>query len=167
MKKESLVKDIGTTFEALLKELSKFNEDTFNEVPSKGAWTVGQTTEHIIICGSGIPDSRTSRASRPFDEKEEAIKELFLDFDQQFKAGALLEPQSPSHKKNELVQKIKKIKDHLMGVAETSDLEALCKDMEFPSFGFLTRYEWLRFIVYHTQRHTRQIRNIGKHLAKA
>lgn len=167
MKKETLAKDIETTFGTLIKELSKFNKETLNQIPFKGSWTAGQTAEHIIICSSGIPDSQTTKANRPFNEKERPIKDLFLDFNQKFKADPSLEPQSATHKKNELVQKIKKNKDHLMGIAETSDLEALCQDMEFPSFGFLTRYEWLRFIVYHTQRHTQQISNIGKYIADA
>ena len=71
------------------------------------------------------------------------------------------------HRKDTLVQKIKEIRNHLKNIAETSDLTTLCVDMEFPSFGQLTRYEWLRFILFHTQRHTRQIVNIGKHLANA
>jgi hypothetical protein len=145
-------------------ELSGFRDTTLNQVPFEGSWTAGQTAEHIIICGSGIPDARTAETDRAHDEKVDALKELFLNFDMKFKADPALEPRSASHKKDEQVHQIRNIKDHLKTIAETTDLEALCQEMEFPSLGFLTRYEWLRFIVYHTQRHTHQIRNIGKYL---
>lgn len=165
--KKILIRDIENTFDTLLNELSKFDAKTLNKVPFERSWTAGQTAEHIIICGSGIPDSQTTRANRAYDEKVKPIKDLFLNFALKFEADPSLEPGSASHAKDELVQKIKEIKDHLKIIAETSDLAALCKDMEFPSFGFLTRFEWLRFIIYHTQRHTRQIRNIGKYLMDA
>ncbi|MDC7999921.1 DinB family protein [Aequorivita todarodis] len=159
--KKILIRDIENTFDTLLDELSKFEKKTLNEVPFEGSWTAGQTVEHIIICGSGIPDLHTTETNRPYDEKVEAIKDLFLNFDLKFKADPSLEPRSTSHTKDGLVQKIKEIKDHLKNIAETKELKALCEDMEFPSFGFLTRYEWLRFILFHTQRHIHQLKNIG------
>lgn len=165
MKKETLINDIEITFERLITVLSKFNEKTLNSVPFKGSWTAGQTAEHIIICGDGIPDSQTSDSNRHFDEREQYIKKLFLNFDLKFKADPSLEPSSASHNLDILLHKLREIKVHLKNTAKTSDLEALCRDMELPTFGFLTRYEWLRFIVYHTQRHTQQITKIGKKFA--
>lgn len=162
-----LVNDIETTFDNLVTELFKFDEASLNETPFNGSWTAGQTTEHIIVCGSGIPDSQTTEANRAYDEKEQAIRDLFLNFDLKFEADPSLSPREGEYKKDELVNKIIKIKSHLKNISETTDLKALCMDMEFPSFGFLTRYEWLRFILYHTQRHTYQIRNIGSCLANA
>jgi hypothetical protein len=162
--KKILIRDIENTFDTLLVRLSEFDDRTLNKVPFKGSWTAGQTAEHIIICGSGIPDSRTAMANRPYDEKVKPLKELFLNFDQKFKAAPSTEPRSDSHKGDEQAQKIKGIKTHLKNIAETTDLKALCQDMEFPSFGYLTRFEWLRFILFHTQRHTRQIERIGKYL---
>ncbi len=167
MEKENLTKDIESTFRKLSDELSEFDETTLNKVPFEGSWTAGQTAEHIIICGSGIPDSKTTKANRPHDEKVEAVKDLFLNFDLKFETDPSIAPGPPPHDKDTLIQKIKEIKDHLKSIAVTTDLEALCKDMELPTFGLLTRYEWLRFILFHTQRHTHQIVTIGKHLANA
>jgi hypothetical protein len=36
----------------------------------------------------------------------------------------------------------------------------LCMEFDFPGFGHLTRYEWLKFIVFHTQRHIHQLKQI-------
>lgn len=57
--REELIIAIETTFGHLIDELSKFDESTLNQIPFEGSWTAGQTAEHIIICGSGIPDAQT------------------------------------------------------------------------------------------------------------
>lgn len=164
--RQELIQAIEDTFGNLIGELSRFDDDTFNQVPVEGSWTAGQATEHIIICGSGIPDSQTSQANRPYDEKVEAVKELFLNFEIKFKTDPSIAPGPAPHDKDELLGKINKIMEHLRNTAKTTDLEALCGDMELPTFGLLTRYEWLRFILFHTQRHTHQISTIGKHLTR-
>ena len=165
MDKKALIKDIDITFDTLRGELSKFDEKTLNQSPFAGSWTAGQVAEHIVICGSGIPDSQTTETDRPFDEKANAIKELFLNFELKFETDPSIAPGTPPHNGEELLQKIKATKLHLEEETKTKELKALCKDMELPTFGLLTRYEWLRFILFHTQRHTHQIVGIGKHLA--
>ncbi len=45
-------------------------------------------------------------------------------------------------------------------MANSKDLSVVCLDMELPTFGHLTRYEWLRFMMVHALRHTIQIEKI-------
>ncbi len=160
LERNNLTRDIESTFDILINELSKFDEVTLNKIPFEGSWTAGQTAEHIIICGSGIPDTKITEANRPYDEKVDAIKKLFLNFELKFETDPSIAPGPPPHAKEALLQKLTKIKEHLKTVADTTDLKALCEDMELPTFGYLIRYEWLRFILFHTQRHTHQIENI-------
>lgn len=162
--REDLIQAIKTTFVTLILELSKFDQERLNQVPFEGSWTAGQAAEHIIICGDGIPDSKTTTADRAYDEKVGALKELFLNFEIKFEADPSIAPEQGPHDKDALLQKIVGIKSNLENVAKTTDLTFLCEDMEFPSFGLLTRHEWLYFILFHTQRHTNQIISIGKHL---
>lgn len=162
--RENLVQAIKTTFDTLILELSKFDQDRWNQVPFEGSWTAGQTVEHIDICGNGIPDSKTTVTNRAYDENVGAIKELFLNFEIKFETDPSIAPGPGPHHKDSQIQKIREIKSNLENVAKTTDLASLCEDMELPSFGLLTRYEWLYFILFHTQRHTNQIISIGKHL---
>lgn len=159
-KKQTLTADMEQTFNALTNEFGKFDRSTLNAIPFEGSWTAGQTLEHIIICGDGIPDKNTTITNRSHDEKVQAIKDLFLNFDVKFEADAALRPNAPPHYKKELLKKINDIKTRLKKIADTTNLEELCLDRELPGFGKLTRYEWLCFILFHTQRHTRQIENI-------
>jgi hypothetical protein len=158
--KDHLIKDIESTFGRLIGQLSDFNVETLNKVPFEGSWTAGQTAEHIIICGSGIPDSQTTEVTRRYDEKVATIKKMFLNFEVKFETDPSIAPGPPPHDLDKTIQKIREIRDHLKTVAANADLEALCEDMELPTFGLLTRYEWLRFILFHTQRHTHQITGI-------
>lgn len=161
---ERLAADIEDTFEELVREISKFGEAAFNRQPFPGSWTAGQTAEHIVICGSGIPDRKTETAGRAYDEKVDALKKLFLNFDLKFKADPSLAPGPGPHNKAAILRKIRKMKTHLTTIATNQDLAMLCQDLKFPNLGFLTRYEWISFIKFHTKRHTRQIVKISQAL---
>lgn len=164
--RRKLSADIGDTFQQLSKLLSGFGPETLNKVPFEGSWTAGQVAEHIIICGSAIPDSKTTAAERAFDEKEASVAELFLNPGIKFEADPLLQPKQATHNREYLLQMLQKIAARHKTTAETADLQALCLDMELPGFGHLTRYEWLRFVLVHTQRHTRQIEKIADWLSQ-
>ena len=161
-----LVDEIENTFSKLNVVLGGFHDKELNQSPNEGGWTGGQTAEHIIICGSGIPDDHTSEPGRPFDEKVQPLKELFLDFESKFQADPSLEPGPGPHRTEDLSRRLAGIRDSLKEIAETKDLQALCMDMEFPGFGYLTRHEWLWFICVHTQRHTRQIENTARQVGQ-
>ncbi|WOK09614.1 DinB family protein [Imperialibacter roseus] len=162
LNKEQLKTDIHTTFATLSSLLDKFSDSQLNTVPFEGSWTAGQVAEHIIICGSGIPESKTEPAKRSPNDLVKPVSEMFLNFGIKFKTAPMLEPQQSHHSKKATLDTISEIeKTHLRTVAN-SDLEALCMDMELPTFGYMTRYEWVRFVLVHTQRHTRQIENIYK-----
>lgn len=158
--REVLVNDIRSTFGRLQECLSVFSPDEVNEIPFSGSWTAGQVVEHIIKCGSSIPDHQTTEARRFHDEKVLPVQELFLNFELKFVTAPFLEPEMPTHDQTSLLQTLAQISERHVQKARTSQLEALCQDMELPTFGYLTRYEWLRFILVHTQRHIRQLEGI-------
>ncbi|MCX2678619.1 DinB family protein [Galbibacter sp. EGI 63066] len=160
MKRQEVLNEIKITFSNLKSAIAKFSEEDLNRVPFEGSWTAGQITQHIIICASGIPDEKTKPADRPYDEKIKSIRDMFLDMEIKFKTAPILEPENPPHSRNELTDTLNKLEDQHTASAQNLDMEALCLDMELPTFGHLTRYEWIRFMMVHTQRHTKQIENI-------
>jgi hypothetical protein len=40
------------------------------------------------------------------------------------------------------------------------DLSKTCQGFQLPGSAAFTRAEWIWFAIYHTQRHTRQLKNI-------
>lgn len=162
--REKLIEEMDTTFDRLYKALSAFEEEEINTVPFEGSWTAGQVTEHIIKSIEGIPDTHTTEANRFHDQKVLPLQELFLNMDLKFKTDPFLAPSEPSHDTKSLFKTLGRLEAQHKATAARVKLEALCLDMEFPTFGYLTRYEWLRFMMFHTQRHTQQIVHIHKSL---
>lgn len=160
MNRQEVITEVQTTFSRLKATLTKFTKQELNTVPFAGSWTAGQVTEHIIKSIGGIPDEQTKAADRPYDEKIEAIRAMFLDMNQKFQTDPSLEPEASNYTLAALFDTLGQFEAQHIATVQQVDLTALCLDMEMPVFGYLTRYEWMRFMMVHTQRHTLQIDNI-------
>jgi hypothetical protein len=158
--KEQLRTEISDTFQELINTLSAFKEEQFNLVPFEGSWTPGQITEHLTKAVSAIPDGHTQSTQRPYDEKVAPLGDLFLNFSRKMQTPDFVRPGNAPQDKTEVIKTFKRVQDYLEKAAQTTDLEATCTDFEMPTFGALTRYEWIKFFVFHTQRHTRQLKKV-------
>ena len=158
--KEQLRMEISDTFQQLIDTLSQFKEEQFNLVPFEGSWTPGQIAEHLVKAVSAIPDEHTGPTLRLYDAMVEPIGSLFLNFSIKMQSPDFVQPGNSPQKKEEMMATFAGIKDQLEDTVKTTDLEATCIDFELPTFGALTRYEWIKFFVFHTQRHTRQLKNV-------
>jgi hypothetical protein len=69
-------------------------------------------------------------------------------------------PVATHHDKTAMLESFNQLKTQMINAAEALDLTVTCNSLEMPGLGFLTRLEWLNFFVVHTQRHTRQLKNI-------
>jgi hypothetical protein len=163
---ETLLNEINKTIDGVLDILLKTDDTSLNKTPSENSWSIGQVIEHIIICGHGIPDLKTEETQRPWDEKVQVLKAVFLNTNEKYKADPSLSPRKHHHDKNELILQVHEMRRKLSKIVIEKDLNLLCLDMELPYFGFLTRYEWIHFILFHTQRHTLQARNTRDEIAK-
>ncbi|MGJ1268432.1 DinB family protein [Sphingobacterium spiritivorum] len=157
---DQVTKSIEHILEQFHQSLLTTEEDQLNTIPFENSWTIGQTADHIIICSSGIPDEHTQASERPFDQYISVLKEMFLNMELKFKADPSLLPRKNSYTKDELLQQMEINKSNLLKNIESKDLTLICTDMAFPQMDYLTRYEWLSFIGFHTQRHLTQIENI-------
>ena len=158
--KDQLQLEISDTFQQLIDTLSQFKEEQFNRIPFAGSWTPGQIAEHLIKSVSAIPDEHTQSTTRPYDEKVAPIGSLFLNFSIKMSSPDFVRPGDEPQDKGEMLTAFAGISHYLEDAAQTTDLEATCTDFELPTFGALTRYEWIKFFIFHTQRHTRQLKNV-------
>jgi hypothetical protein len=165
--KELLQKEITVTFDNLHQVLLAFNEQQLNLVPFEGSWTAGQVTEHIIKGLSGLSptvNGPVEITQRKPGEKIKPIEDMFLDFTTKLKSPGFLIPTGSGYQKEELLTTLDNLKHTATNAAETLDLKMTCLASELPAFGTLTRFEWIRFFLIHTQRHTHQIENIYRHI---
>ena len=86
--------------------------------------------------------------------------QYFLNMEIKMQAPDFIIPEEKLYDRNELLKELEVNKLYLTRIINCKPLDEACMDFEFPTFGFLTRYEWIQFILFHVQRHTIQLQNI-------
>jgi hypothetical protein len=160
MHRKELAKEYGALYENLLSTILSFKEKDYNKRPFSGGWSPAQVVDHIIQATGGLPDQYTMDTDRLYSEKDEMTRSAFLNFDTKMQAPDFLQPEQRDYNRDEQVKTIEGIRDQHMQSIRDKDLFAICLDFEMPVWGTLTRYEWLKFIGYHTTRHIHQLKKI-------
>lgn len=165
---QTVIKEFQTTINDLIRLFGTLDEEQLNKVPFSQSWTAGQVGDHLLKSYQSwsVCNGATCIASRPIDENCKPISKLFLDFDIKLTAepSDFNYPTSDYIKKALLLTNIQTTTDSIINFSNNNDLGFLCLTFEFPTFGYLTRFEWLHFHTVHTQRHIRQLQNIINHL---
>lgn len=159
----ALKTELNSTFDTFINTLALFTADEVNKVPFEGSWTAGQVTEHILKSLRALPlllEGPVAAPDRAPDEKRAAVRDLFLDFQAKFNSPESVLPTASRHDKDELIAQLSDIKEQILAAVTTVDLSMIFTQVEFPGFGYLTRFEWFTFFAVHTQRHARQLKNI-------
>lgn len=165
IQKETISAALNTTIIDLLQLLTVFDEGQINVIPFKDSWTAGQLSKHVLMSNEGfieIMNGPHKETQRQPDEMVQKIKTDFLDFSTKGQSADNLKPPLIDYNKNELLISFETLKEKMNHLIEISDLTKTCTAFELPVYGFLTRWEALHFILYHTQRHIHQLKNIFK-----
>jgi len=99
----------------------------------------------------GIP------AERDPEEKAKDLRKMFLDFTVKFKSPAFIVPEKGDYNKEETINALKASIESLQIKRNETDLSEI---INLPAFGEITKLELLHFVLYHTQRHIQQLKNI-------
>ena len=162
-----LQQQITEVFDHFSKLLSQLSEEILNNPPKQGSWTIGQLAQHVTLATSGLPDTQTRPAERKPDELEPAIKEIFLNFEKKAISPEFISPEKKIYKKDSLLEELQQNKISLLKSIKEKEMSDLCMDMELPGLGKLTRYEWIKLVIYHVQRHTVQLKKLKQSFEKA
>lgn len=158
--------EIQNTRLNLVSVINNIKQEQFNVIPFEGSWTAAQVSEHILkAIGADFLYGNTKLTEREPNEKIEELGKLFLNFDIKMQSPAFILPSDTIQDKKNILNDLENSLNNLAKAAETLDLSATCTDFEMPGFGELTRLEWIWFYIFHTQRHTHQLKNIAKALA--
>lgn len=163
MTSEELVNELKETTLELLETLSAFSAGDFNVVPFEGSWTAGQLAEHLIKSEGGLPEvllNNTKSTERPPDQHFKMLSSVFLNFDIKLTAPEFIVPSSGPHDRETTIRTLRDIRNRLISLAGSLDLSATCSGASFPNVGEFTRLEWLFFVLCHSKRHVRQLKNI-------
>ncbi len=136
--------------------ISSLNDDLLNKESRDGSWTLGQIGKHVIKVNSVFLkqlNGKVEDTKRKYDEKAEDIKARFLNFEINIKSPERVLPETTNYNKDELLKSLKEINSGIIEAAKTLDVTKTCKMFEVPVLGYLTRYEIIYFVTYHTKRH--------------
>ncbi|MEO6838369.1 MAG: DinB family protein [Ginsengibacter sp.] len=153
------------TSNELVQLISSTNEFQFNEIPFEGSWSVSQVGDHLLKSYGLVEvlnDGPVRKTERLPGKEIEQVKKIFLDFDAKYKSAEALLPTNEPIKKEELLSDLQKRISQIKELIQTKDLTETCIGIPFKGIGELTRMEWLHVILFHTQRHIHQIKNIIK-----
>lgn len=151
---------LDTTNASLLQLAGSFSEKGLNIIPFKNSWTGGQVIEHIIRSNTSITqalDMPGKAVDRSADERTAELAKIFLDFTTRLKSPDFILPTQQVYEKALLLKALEVSIDHLR---QTAGQVVLTHAIEHIAFGEITKMELLYFVLYHTQRHTRQLHHI-------
>lgn len=161
------MKEAEKILSALENTLSKFDTTWINTVPFEGSWTAGQLAEHVILANSGflqVINGPITETDRPADMMVAQIKNDLLNFNIKFRSPDEIYPQVAVYKQQELLARLKEIRNGISIAASSLDLTKTCSVFKLPVYGFLTRLEAIYFAIYHTQRHEHQLEKMYRAL---
>ncbi|GAA4315272.1 hypothetical protein GCM10023149_11810 [Mucilaginibacter gynuensis] len=160
---ETTLNNFEKTIGEFINIVSSFDDRQINTVPFAGSWTPGQVARHIIMSNSGFADmlsGSVANTTRDASEFADQIKADFLNFNIKMKSPDFVVPEDTDFKKADLLNDLQHIEQTIQKDIKTMDLSKTCTSFALPVYGNLTRLEAIYFVIYHTQRHIHQLKNI-------
>lgn len=155
-----LFTSLEQTTSELLQLISSADADTINTIPFKNSWTAAQLASHVLKSNKAITQSlqmKGKNAERDPGERTEELKKMFLNFSTKFQSPEFILPTRDIYQKDTLIADLKK---SIVQLREEGNTVNLSEIINLPAFGEITKYELLHFVLYHTQRHIHQLKNI-------
>lgn len=157
---KELFVSLDNAFADLLTMIAGLSENTLNTVPFAGSWTAAQLAAHVTKSNISIAqalDMEAKKSDRDADERVLELKEIFLDYTIKFQSPDFIVPAEGYYEKETVFVRLDRSIDRLREQRMKTDLFGI---LSLPVFGEITKLELLYFVLYHTLRHTYQLKNI-------
>jgi len=144
--------------------VAALSQEEINTVPFTGSWTAAQVTEHLCKSDNAMIQTLNGPVqptTREPDKMVDKLRTIFLDFSTKLPSPEFIIPAEGTHDKDDLLSFFKAGREQIGKAIKTLDLTATCHQ---PIFGEPTRLELIAFIIFHTQRHTNQVKHISEKL---
>lgn len=157
---KELFTSLDNTWTEISDLIASTNESIVNAVPFEGSWTAAQLVTHVtksnraIVQGMQMEGKATERNPR---EGVQKLKEMFLNFDTKFKSPEFIVPENKVYDKEMVVASLNKSIEQLKTERIKVDLIEM---IHLPVLGEITKLELMYFVLYHTQRHIHQLKEI-------
>jgi DinB superfamily len=158
--KEELLVSLKNIVAELMQVLNGFDGQNINTVPFEGSWTAAQVVDHITRSNMSITKAFTLKGAainRDPAERVQELKNVFLNVNNRFQSPDFILPAQDVYEKKMLIALLNRSVDKIKEVSCQADLSEM---INHPAFGDITKFEILHFVLFHTQRHIRQLEKI-------
>jgi len=158
---DTLSKLVDHTTSRFLELISSFDQEDINKLPFENSWTAAQVAEHVTRSNIGIIKSLRQpgkTVSRSIDEGVEELRDLFLNFEKKLQSPQFIQPTRNIYDREWIIANLR---TSIAELKETAARVNYHDAIDHPIFGEITKYELLHFVIYHTQRHIHQVKNIS------
>jgi hypothetical protein len=157
---KNIADQLEETTNEFLQLVSSFKEHEINTIPFKDSWTAAQIAEHVTKSNASMIqslDTEGKTSSGNVEEGVQKLKNIFLDFTTKLQSPKFILPTRDIYNKESLITDLKNSIEKLQELGNTVNLS---ETINHPVFGDISKQEILHFVVYHTQRHIHQLKNI-------
>jgi DinB superfamily len=156
----TLINNIELVSDTLVQLLQSVSERNFNQKPSPDKWSIAQVADHIRLSNNSVAKALALKG-KPLDrnpgQRISELKSVFLDFQTKLQAPDFIVPSKDIYDPNLL---LKDLQASIQLIRERMYEDNLDELINHPAFGDISKFEILHFVLYHTQRHLRQIKEI-------
>lgn len=157
---QELFQEIEITVLQFFDMVSMLDNNRLNKIPFEDSWTAGQLCNHVLKSTVGIVQAMKidgKPTNRNSSEKIAELKNIFLDFSNKFQSPDEIVPDNGPYEKQKIVDDLTKCLTDLNFYSSNTDLN---EEVDGGPLGPITKYELLHFVLYHSQRHLRQMKRI-------
>jgi len=157
---QELIQEIDSTISQFLDMISMLDNNKINEVPFEDSWTAAQLFNHILKSTSGIVQAMKmdgKSVERNSEEKVAELKNIFLDFSSKFQSPKEIVPDNGPFEREKIIDDLTICFKDLKFYSSNTNLN---EGIDGGPLGSITKYELLHFVLYHSQRHLRQMKRI-------
>lgn len=162
METNQLYEQIANTLNSLAAKLNTFDDEQINQIPGQGGWSAGQLAEHLLKSYpvDGLIEPVRS-CDRDPNEKVQMLQDTFLNFDIKMNSPEFILPGTGPYNRTDLLSSLEEAKTKILELIASHDLSKICTDFVVPELGEMSRSEWIHLLLFHTQRHLKQLEAIS------
>jgi hypothetical protein len=130
-------------------------------------WNIMESAEHVLMIEQSVRETLEGKITpvvdRTPDSKVKPIADLFMDLSKRL---FVTKPISSKTVYKDIASYSKDFRANreLIKASLDKNAEMECKAFEHNLFGYLTKIEWIYYLIYHTERHLQQISRIEDNL---
>ena len=139
--------------------------DKLQQKSEQTNWSIMDCAEHMLISEQAVTQALSGKAE-PVEDREPNskvadISHSFTEFDKRLRGtGGPDTLEGGYNNTADFSRAFRQNREDLKVILEKEPIDWVCKEKEHPIFGFMTRIEWVYYLIYHTERHLQQINRI-------